>query len=710
MNSHLLDKIVAEQDTFVPRPPTPATRIQSLQHFRLILDENDTAWITFDMSGGTANVWNETTLREFDLCLDALSRQGSVKALVLSSAKDKIFVAGADLKAVRSAPVRRVETLIERGQAVFNRLAALPFPKIALIHGACLGGGLEVTLACNARIASDSSHTRLGLPETQLGLIPAWGGASRLPRLLGLPAALDLIVSGRQLKPRSAQRLGLVDKVVPREHLKAAARHMLAQGLPERTQPLSHTFWKLPGIRQALAHHVRSQVMAKTRGLYQAPLRAIEVAVNASVLPMNKALEQERHAILDLALTPQTEHLIDVFFRKEEASKKPHPRGVSLTIHDVAVIGAGVMGAGIAHWIASKGHHVLMQDVSTQSLGSGMNRVDQLLKEGLKRRAITQKDLRDSLDRITPEHLPVPLTRYPLIIEAATEDMELKKKIFTSLAERAGPDAILATNTSALSVAELARSLPHPERVIGLHFFNPVHRMPLVEIIVTEATSDDVIATAVTFVQRLGKTPVVVKDSPGFVVNRILMPYLMEAVRLHESGISATVIDEAMLEFGMPMGPLRLLDEIGLDVAAHVASTLVAAYPDRMAPSDLLNLMVAEGKLGKKSGEGFYKHDKKAHSQNKEKMTDHTVVEHVQHRLSLLISNEAARCADEGLTRHPADIDLAMILGTGYPPSRGGPLSWLRDYGTDNASVELRLLASSTPAPHSFEPARFHEV
>ncbi|MEN3941415.1 3-hydroxyacyl-CoA dehydrogenase NAD-binding domain-containing protein [Prosthecobacter sp. SYSU 5D2] len=710
MNSHLLDKIVAEKDSFVPRPPTPATRIQSLRHFRLIMDENDTAWITFDMAGSAANVWNETTLREFDLCLDALSRQGSVKALILSSAKDKIFVAGADLKAVRSAPVRRVETLIERGQAVFNRLAALPCPKIALIHGACLGGGLEVTLACNARIASDSSHTRLGLPETQLGLIPAWGGSTRLPRLLGLPAALDLIVSGRQLKPRQALWRGLVDKVVPREHLEAAARHMVAHGLPDRVQPLSHTFWKLPGIRQALAHHVRGQVMAKTRGLYQAPLRAIEVAVNASVLPMNKALEQERHAILDLALTPQTEHLIDVFFRKEEASKKPHPRGVSLTIHDVAVIGAGVMGSGIAHWIASKGNHVLMQDVSTQSLGSGLNRVNQLLKEGVKRRAITQKDLRDSLDRITPEHEPVPLTRYPLIIEAATEDMVLKKKIFANLAERAGPDAILATNTSALSVTELARSLPHPERVIGLHFFNPVHRMPLVEIIVTEDTSDDVIATAVTFVQRLGKTPVVVKDSPGFVVNRILMPYLMEAVRLHESGISADIIDEAMLEFGMPMGPMRLLDEIGLDVAAHVASTLCVAYPDRMAPSDLLNLMVAEGKLGKKSGEGFYKHGQSKLPRKRDKIKDHTQVEQVQHRLALLISNEAARCADEGLTRDPADIDLAMILGTGYPPSRGGPLSWIHEYGADNASVELRLLASSTPPPHSFEPARFHEV
>lgn len=710
MNSHLLDNIVAEKDAFIPRPPTPATRVQSLRNFRLIVDDNDTAWITFDMAGSAANVWNESTLREFDLCLEALSREASVKALVLTSGKEKIFVAGADLKAVRNAPVRKVETMIERGQAVFNRLAAMPFPKIALIHGACLGGGLEVALACDARIASDSDATRLGLPETQLGLIPAWGGSTRLPRLLGLPTALELIVSGKQLKPRAARRLGLVDAIVHREHLEDAARKMLASGMPDRVPPLNHTFWKLPGIRQALAHHVRGQVMKKTRGLFQAPLRAVEVATQASVLPLAKALELERHAILDLALTPQTEHLIDVFFRKEEASKKPFSQGVALHVHDVAVIGAGVMGSGIAHWIASKGHHVLMQDISTQSLASGLTRVQGLLSEGVKRRALTERDMRDSLDRITLEHQPVPLGRFPIVIEAATEDMALKKKIFADLAKRTGPDTILATNTSALSVTELARTLPHPERVIGLHFFNPVHRMPLVEIIVTDETSNDVIATATAFVQRLGKTPVVVKDSPGFVVNRILMPYLMEAVRLHESGISAEVIDEAMLEFGMPMGPMRLLDEIGLDVAAHVATTLCAAYPDRMATSDLLNLMVAEGKLGKKTGEGFYKHTKQGHGQKKDRPLDHTLVEHVQHRLALLISNEAIRCANEGLTRDAADIDLAMVLGTGYPPFRGGPLSWLREYGEDNASVELRMLAATTPAPHSFEPERFPNV
>jgi 3-hydroxyacyl-CoA dehydrogenase/enoyl-CoA hydratase/3-hydroxybutyryl-CoA epimerase len=378
---------------------------------------------------------------------------------------------------------------------------------------------------------------------------------------------------------------------------------------------------------------------------------------------------------------------------------------VALPVHDVAVIGAGVMGAGIAHWVAAHGHQVLLQEVSSEFLAKGLQRIHGLLDDGLKHRAITKLEMRETQDRIIPADKPVPLTRYPVVIEAATEDMALKKKIFAGLAERAGPDTILATNTSALSVTELAETVPHPERVIGLHFFNPVHRMPLVEVITTQHTTEVVIATAVAFVQSLGKVPVVVLDSPGFVVNRILMPYLMEAVRLHDTGISAEVIDEAMLEFGMPMGPLRLLDEIGLDVAAHVGRTLTAAYPDRLPTVDTLDRMLAEGKLGKKSGQGFYKHPQSKKTSAKRLIKDHALIESIQHRLALLLTNEAARCAHEGIVRDSADIDLAMILGTGYPPFRGGPLTWLQGFGPDNAAFELRGLAESTPKPNSFEPA-----
>lgn len=656
-------------DAFIPSPPTPLARTRALRHFRLETDADGTAWITFDMEGASANVWNEATLREFDLCLEAVSRHPDLKSLVIRSAKPGVFIAGADLRALRHAPAHQLEHLVGLGQRVFNRLAALPLPKIALIHGACLGGGLELALACNTRIASDDA--RLGLPETQLGLVPAWGGSTRLPRLLGLPAALDLIVSGRQLKAAAAHRLGLVDAVVPREHLERAAYRRIAFGPPRRSahRPLS----LLPGLRHYIARRARRSVLARTRGQFAAPLRAIEVATRAAVAPLEQAMEIERHAILDLALTPAAGHLIDLFFRREEANKRPWPRGIALPVHEVAVIGAGVMGAGIAQWLVLHGVRVLLQDVGPDALARGLARVHGLLDEGRRRGSLDAGARREAADRLVAEHLPVPLTRQQVILEAATEDMAVKKRIFAGLAARCGPDTVLATNTSALSVTELADSLPHPERVIGLHFFNPVHRMPLVEIVTTRHTSDDVIATAVGFVQKLGKTPLVVRDSPGFVVNRVLMPYLMEAVRLHEEGIPADTIDEAMRRHGMPMGPLRLLDEIGLDVAAHVGRTLAAAWPERFETSPLLEQRVAAGKLGRKSGEGFYRY----HGRRSRPHTapDPAQLAEVLRRLPPRLQEEAERCAREGVAASPEAVDLALVLGAGYPAWHGGPLA-----------------------------------
>lgn len=663
MKTHLLEALAADKETFVPHPPYIPSPLETVKHFRLDVDAEHIAWLTFDTPNSAANVWNDTTLHEFGICLDVIASKPDVRALIIRSAKEKITVAGADLKALRHSSVKKLERLIDLGQSTFNKLAALPMPKLALIHGACVGGGFEMALACDVRIASDSDYTRVGLPETQLGLVPAWGGSTRLPRLIGLAKALELIVSGRQLKAKDAKRFGLVDAVVPREYLENVARAMIGSVQPaqRRKEPLL--------LRKFIAYRARKAVLAKTRGLYLAPLRAIEVVTRAPFADPSKAMELEKHAILDLALTPETERLIDVFLRNEEASKKPWPRGVALPVHDVAVIGAGIMGAGIAHWLASRGHRVLMQDISTESLARGLSRIRDLLNEGVKRRASTRLQMRDTLDRLTPDHSRAPLTHQQMVIEAATEDMALKKKIFADLATRTGADTILATNTSALSVTELAAAVPHPERVIGLHFFNPVHRMPLVEIITTMHTTDDVIATAVSFVQRLGKTPVVVKDSPGFIVNRILMPYLLEAVHLHDSGVPDALIDEAMLEFGMPMGPMRLFDEIGLDVAAHVGRTMTDAFPDRLPKSETLDRMISDGKLGRKSGEGFYKHPQTATKHHWTEPDLH-LMERVQERLVGLIRDEAHRCADEGIARNEADIELAMILGTGFPAFR----------------------------------------
>lgn len=652
--------------------------------FRFEMDAAGIGWLTFDMPGSSVNVFNEATLRELDRHLSAIESEPSLKGLVIRSAKEKVFIAGADLKTIRALPPAKLEAFIALGQSVFSHLAALPMPKIAMIHGACVGGGMELALACDHRVASDADCTRLGLPEVQLGLIPGWGGTTRLPRMIGLPKALDLILTGKLLKPEHARKVRIVDRVMPREHLEAVVRKLLgvegAGVIKSRPSPpsdfqkprSSFHFANLPVIRRIVCCKARRDLVARTRGLYAAPLMALKVASRGLGMSIDESLRFEREALLELAKTGEAARLIDLFFRKEEASKKLPANGTALPVHHATVVGAGVMGAGIAQWLSSRGVSVLMTDISTDAIASGLSRISSLVDEGVKRRAMSRKEGRETLDRISTTSAKVPLHHHQLVIEAATENMEVKKKIFADLAGRCAPDTILATNTSALSVAELAKTVLAPERVIGLHFFNPAHRMPLVEVITHAGNTPDVIATAVAFVQRIGKVPVVVKDCPGFVVNRVLMPYLLEAVRLHESGVHAEEIDLAMLEFGMPMGPLRLLDEIGLDVAAHVGKTLMAAFPDRLPKTGLLDRMVADGKLGKKSGRGFYDHTTKQRPH-----LSGTVNNEIQERLAMLLSEEARRCLDEGVAASASDIDLAMVLGTGYPPFRGGPLEFI---------------------------------
>lgn len=631
-------------------------------HFRVDVDHDGIAWLVFDSPGKAANVWNEETLREFNHHLETLEHDTRVRALVIRSGKDRIFVAGADLKAIRRMPHARVNDLIWLGQAVFDRLARLKIPKIATIHGAAMGGGFEVALACDWRIASDHESTKIGLPETQLGILPAWGGSTRMPRLIGVRQALDLITSGRLLSASAAKHVGLVSHVVAPENLEKLARRLAREKRPAPRFHVENLFSRL------ICHFAKKKALAKTHGLYPAIPKAIDVVTRAAHGVIDDGLKLEREAVAELIQNRDTSRLIDLFFKREEAAKRPATTGTAIPIHDAVVIGAGVMGSGIAHALASRGVRVLMTDVASDSLARGLERIRGVVSDASRRRLITQVQARDTLDRIATTIDKVPLTRHHLLIEAATESMDLKKKILADLAARVSADTILATNTSALSVAELAQTVPHPERVIGLHFFNPVHRMPLVEIITLPETSPEVLATAVNFVQKIGKVPIVVKDSPGFLVNRILVPYLMEAVRLHQSGIAVRDIDEAMLEFGMPMGPMRLLDEIGLDVATHVAKT------------DAFEKMIASGHLGKKSGQGFYRYEngREIPPPTHNRLPSH---ECIQSKLALLLSQEAMKCLKEGIARSADDIDLAMVLGTGYPPFRGGPITFARDTG-----------------------------
>lgn len=672
------------EDTLLLPLPLRKHTAHKTPRFRKEVDADGICWLTFDTPNASVNVWNADTLDEFDCHIEELHRDSSIRALVIRSAKERIFIAGADLKTLLTAPQEQLHSLLSLGQDVFTHLESLRIPKIAAIHGACVGGGFEATLACDWRIASDSDATRLGLPETQLGLFPAWGGCTRMSRLIGLPRAIDLIVRGKILKAAHAKHLGLVHEVVPVEHLEAAARRLALS--PTRVKP--HHFhltqvWPVPQLLRVKAKGALFNKYPWMKHTTAAPVVAVDVITRGASRTYEHSLALEQEAIRPLARTPSTRRFIQLFFRKEAASKKLPASMTDAPVRPVtnaAVIGAGVMGSGISYAIAGKGLSVLLCDSTTEALAAGVSRVQKLLHDGVKHRAFTKLQARDTLDRLAFSHESVPLKRMDVIIEAVFEDMDVKRKLLADLAARCDDQTILATNTSALSVTEMAREVPHPERVIGLHFFNPAHLMPLVEIVTHEGNTPEVIASSMRFVQGLGKTPVLVKDRPGFVVNRILMPYLLGAVKLAELMRDPWDLDDAMTAFGMPMGPLRLLDEVGFDVALHVEKTLRAAFGDRIPQSTLLQRMVHAGMLGRKNGRGFYAQVERkgglqanpevlplltprelAPIRTKEEMASH---------LNCLMQEEAARCLDEGVAASAADIELAMTLGTGYPPFR----------------------------------------
>ena len=684
----MITSLAAPQTRIEPvtLPVAPSDPPAAERNVRLTIRDDGICVLTFDRPGSSANIFDARTLIELDEELAFIERQTQLKGVILTSAKKSIFVAGLDLSTLTDgATPDEVRAIIERGQSVMNHLASLNIPTVAAIHGAALGGGCEVCLACDYRLASPDRATKIGLPETNIGLLPGWGGSTRLPRLIGLPKALGIILAGKTLAAKQALKLGLVDEIAPAESLIAAATRKLRAGKPLRP---AHWFVNNALVAALIAPRARRQVLRKTRGHYPAVLKALEVVTRGITKPVATSLLLERDGILELSQTSACQNLIRIFFLQDRAKKRTVaavvPPAVPKPVARTAVIGAGIMGAGIAQWISARHFPVILRDINTEQVAKGMSSIGKLYRDGVKRHAFTPLEARDGLDRIQPAPVEVPLRHIDLVIEAAVESMELKKKIFARLDEVTARDTILATNTSALSITELAAATRHPERVVGLHFFNPVHRMQLVEVIAARQTSPEVLQRAVRFTQQIGKLPVVVKDSPGFLVNRILMPYLVEAGQLFEDGASVTDLDEAMLDFGMPMGPMRLLDEVGLDVSLHVAETLAKSFSERLRVPESIREMVKAGLLGRKSGGGYYQHGKakepvpnpqaaafvrgdKARALSRETL---------QERMVLLMVNEAARCLEEQVVTDPADVDFAMIMGTGFAPFHGGPLRY----------------------------------
>ncbi len=697
--------------------------------FRVERQPNGVAHLVMDDPARKVNVIDEAAIADLERALAVLEGDRELRGVVLKSGKPGSFVAGADVNAIASITEREaVHVLVRRVHGVLGRLSALDCPTVAAIDGTCLGGGTELALACDSRIASEEEHTQIGLPETLLGIIPGFGGTTRLPRLTGLSAALDLILTGRTVDARRAERMGLVARAVPGAWLIEHAHRRIAElerksqkHRRDRFRPRGLASWFMDSSsagRGMVFGRARSMTRARTGGHYPAPLAALDVIEQGAGRSLDQALVIEAKAVSELVVGPVCKNLVRIFLLSERAKKDPavpEPAPVPLAVRTLMIVGAGVMGGGIAALASRNGIDVRLRDLNAEALTRALQTVRTLADERARKGRGGARARDTQMARILPGFDLTGVKRTDFALEAVVENLDVKRRVFAELEVRMRPDAILATNTSSLSVSELAAGLARPERFCGFHFFNPVHRMPLVEVVRGKRTSDATIVTAVALARRMGKTPVVVRDSPGFVVNRILMPYLREAMHLLEDGYPLREVDAAMREFGMPMGPFEVLDEVGLDVANHAAGVLSRAFPERMTMSPILEKLIAAGRLGRKSGLGFYRHRGRERKEapglrrflGLRRARRPLSREGLAERMVLAMINEAARCVEEEIVADAGMLDLAMVFGAGFPPFRGGPLRYADTLGL--AKVEGRLSAMRAEGGERFRPAALIE-
>ncbi|MFK8018091.1 MAG: 3-hydroxyacyl-CoA dehydrogenase NAD-binding domain-containing protein [Gammaproteobacteria bacterium] len=652
-------------------------------NWHLETDDNNVAWLGLDKVDATANVLSSHVMAELNDRLADLEA-GTPKAVIVHSMKKTGFIAGADVTEFTALTGEdQAYELVRAGQKVFDRLEALSMPTIALINGFALGGGLELALACDYRIVVDEDSARLGLPEVQLGIHPGFGGTVRSTRLVGPQAALDMMLTGRGLRPRAAKKIGLVDQVVARRHLRRAALQM-ALSPPKKRKPGAKGKAMNSGVmRPLIARMSEKQVAKKARkDHYPAPYAIIdlwkEYAWDWSLM-----YDKEARSIARLMCTPTSRNLVRVFLLQDRL--KAQAADKTFKPSHVHVIGAGVMGGDIAAWCAVRGFSVTLQDREPKYIGPAIERAHALFKKKLRRPHLIQ----GAADRLMPDVAGNGVDDADVVIEAIFENTEAKQALYRSLEPRMKTHAILATNTSSIRLEELATVLDRPERLIGLHFFNPVAKMPLVEVIYGDQTDRNEAAKGVQFARRISRLPLPCRSAPGFVVNRILFPYMIEAMRIGTEGVPLAVIDRAAEQFGMPMGPVELADTVGLDVCLHVANVFAREFG--MEIPDRLSQMVERKDLGKKTGRGFY--DWKKGKAVKPKASNDAIAEDLTDRLLLPFVNEAAACLREGIVEDADLLDGGVIFGTGFAPFRGGPIQYARDRGIDNLVTRLNDLA-----------------
>jgi 3-hydroxyacyl-CoA dehydrogenase/enoyl-CoA hydratase/3-hydroxybutyryl-CoA epimerase len=687
--------------------------------FTLSHAQDGIAVLTMDVPGESMNTLKQAFGDEMTAILDHIESDGNIKGVVLVSGKKNSFVAGADigmLDACTSAS--DAQELSASGQAVFARIEKMRATFVAAIHGPALGGGLELALACHYRICSDDDATQLGLPEVQLGLLPGTGGTQRLPRLIGIQQALKMMLTGASVRAKQAKKYGIVDDMVPLSILLDVAKKFAAKSKPKREKPqqgiVNKALENTQLGRGILFKKAREQTAKKTRGNYPAPEKIIDVIETGLNKGLKAGYQEEAQSFGHLVMTPESAQLRQIFFATTEMKKETGVANVApAKINKVAVLGGGLMGGGIAFVTATKAKvPVRIKDVRTDGIANAMKYTYDLLNKKVKRRFIRKNDMQKQMALLTGTLDYSGMQDVDIVIEAVFEDLSLKQNMVADVEANCATHTIFASNTSSIPITQIADKAQRPEQVIGLHYFSPVDKMPLAEVIAHAGTSDTTISTTVDFAKKQGKTPIVVKDGAGFYVNRILAPYMNEAANLVLAGEPIEHIDRALVDFGFPVGPIKLLDEVGIDVGTKIIPILIAAFGERFIAPPAFDKVLADDRKGKKNKRGFYLYTGKQPGKDVDESiysllgvtpNRHLSESDVAERCVLMMLNEAARCLDEGVIRSPRDGDIGAIFGIGFPPFLGGPFRYMDSLGLNNVVERLQHYADTLD--EKFTPA-----